>query len=119
MAYRYAPPLGDGQPLWRAIAEEPFDSLRKMVLADWLEDHGKHLEVAAALRWCGRRGKHPSFAPGSGFWYWWIPSRIDRDHTTNVIPIPLGEAQGPHASAWSAFRDLGRVILRLRAAVAD
>lgn len=51
-----------------AVEAAPADPGPKLVLADWLDEHG-HSKDAYALRWMAARNKHPRRL-ASGLWKW-------------------------------------------------
>lgn len=48
------------EDLFKAVEANPSDNEAKSVYADYLEEQGNY-DLAFALRWCGKRNKHPSF----------------------------------------------------------
>jgi uncharacterized protein (TIGR02996 family) len=54
--------------LWAAVRAAPGDAPAKLVLADYLEEHGD-ANAGFALRWCAREAKWPRLTKTQASWY--------------------------------------------------
>jgi uncharacterized protein (TIGR02996 family) len=64
--------MSDEEALEAAVAEEPDDPLRRLVYADWLEEHGRP-GAARAQRWLAE-GNGPWHDSQQGLWTWFVYS---------------------------------------------
>lgn len=65
------------EALWKAVAANPADALPRLVLADWMQEHGRDDE-ADALRATVRKVpalRHPAQWYRNQKWYWLCPCK--------------------------------------------
>lgn len=97
------------QQLLAAIEADPDDALPKLVMADFLDDHGEP-DLAYAYRWCANEGKWPEFDRRRRDWDWWYEeARNERSNLKGgIFNQILGLAI--YHSAHDAIADLARVL---------
>jgi hypothetical protein len=122
--------IAEYQSLFQAVVDDPSPA-RKLILADWLDEHGKSKEevvLAYALEWTAERWKHPCVSPNgkSARWFREGLRRKVRATQTSFLPaelfdaFPSGEkARGAVAykSVHQAFVALAEALQRLRLVV--
>lgn len=103
--------------LWKAITEDPADTLAKYALADYFSELGVEGELVEGLRYCAINGKHPDGDDGE---WGWLNADV-YDGRKESIPEELFRATSrinraakeKHTLRW-AFQRLGRAIIEVR-----
>lgn len=57
------------QALIQGVIDNPTDNDRKLILADWLEEHGEG-DLAHAFRWAAAKDRHPRRSPAGKNYLW-------------------------------------------------
>ena len=111
--------------LFNAVLENPDDGDRKLVFADWLEEHGDG-DMGYCMRWCADWGRHPTHYPNHVFadhrWQWatTLPGQTKPVYTHQLpnavylLMTSAGDHRVQFATAWQAFRRLSEIIRRMR-----
>jgi len=124
--------MGEEEALWLAVGAAPEDTLPRLVLADWLDEHGRH-EEAEALR--AMADRVPRRFEDGKVWGWnrlqhdpFIDSPIEHGNTkSNVSDQEFAALKGKvptvvacqeywrdYPSALEAVRDLCRAWVATR-----
>lgn len=109
--------MADFDAVWAHVLDNPSDTARLLVAADYLADHDADPDLEAGLRWCAAEGKWPVGSPADGF-MWLSPSS---DYQPARIPDWLEARMDPlvnrHCQRWWAraartlVRRTGRLVL--------
>lgn len=90
----------------------------KLILADWLEDHGREAE-AHACRWAASRGLHPRVSPVMGYATWCREGFGPRRHSLPDAVMDAMHTPGQRRLTWYhvrwAFEALAGALAKLKA----
>ena len=112
--------------LLHGVIDNPSDSVRKLVFADWLDDEGKP-DQAYAFRWVAGLGLHPRVTPARGWSSWRkIPAKPPRFLLPHFLPRVVWDelstwGKVPHVRTHHSTRQYGSfevAFLRLAEALA-
>ena len=114
-------PVIEEYELWAKL-EQDFSPEFKLMFSDWLLENTKQPKrdekIARALRWCGRRKKHPDFDGRLIFWYDKKAAKEDPIEEKSILPSLLirllNEEEGiPEMVDHFLERSTQRIFLKL------
>lgn len=107
----------DEDAFWRQI-EAAARPENKLVFADWLEEAGNS-DLAFAMRWAGKRDRHPARSPKGRYWAWGCSSpRANFLYDKYEIPRIVFDRLRPARYGRNRAASLPVIFTRLAAALA-
>ena len=108
----------DCAALLRTVLDSPRDPLPKLVLADYLDEHGEPL-LAHCFRWCVAYGRHPRGNPRwtGGSW----SEAFTKGRSPECLPLPVAQevtgTRRNYTTEWDAFAALADALEKIAAVV--